>query len=104
MFAVVTPVPNWTYASPLELIVWAIAMSLAALLGISLFIALTQDAPNRHGQEFRCTFLFVATFSLLIVGTLVATRGHATASNAATQHVEQERCGQAERDRLRSMP
>src|SRR5688572_4940111 len=76
MFAIFSPIPNWNYASPLELIVWVITMSLAALFGVWCFFAFTQDRVSSKGHEFRGTFLFAAALAMFVAAILVASRGH----------------------------
>jgi hypothetical protein len=104
MFAIFSPIPNWDYTSPLELIVWVIAMSLAALFGVWCFFAFTQDRVSAQGQEFRGTFLFAAAIAMFVAAVLVASRGHTTASNAHQQSVGPERVVLPEKDRVRVTP
>jgi hypothetical protein len=104
MFAFFTPIPNWNYASPLELIVWVIAMSLAALFGVWCFFVFSQDRLSSEGQEFRGVFLFAAAIAMFIAAIVVASRGHTTASNEHIRSVGPERVVQPEKDRVRVTP
>ncbi len=65
------PEPNWEWSTPLELVIWGVSLSLAALLFGAGVAAAAHGGPPRRG----CS-LMMAAFVLFIVGMGAAERGH----------------------------